>query len=283
MPLTLETLLLPYGFDPKARMKLVRHRDHRYDIATIRRAGYFEFYQSIQSRQVFEKCDYIVSFIGVAGTHALFAGVYRRKDVSGPTNVPLPEKFPFPGMNTNNCYRYDLEHQPQFSELEGRLVIDWGRGVIKWVQNYRPNTKLVIELLPAGYVTHFPGFMNVVLSYEDLVSVIENPVSHRDWHKMLASVAGIYLILDTNTGDQYVGSASGKNGLLGRWSAYARRPDGGNVQLQALLQRSPAAHRRFQFSILQTLPTTLTKTEVVAVEVFHKQKLGSRAHGLNSN
>jgi len=41
---------------------------------------------------------------------------------------------------------------------------------------------------------------------------------------MLASVAGVYLILDTETGYQYIGAATGKDGIWGRWSKYI--PDG---------------------------------------------------------
>ena len=283
MPLPLESLLAPFGFDPTVKMKLVRHRDKQYDIATIRSTGHFDFYQAVQRRKVFERCDAIISFIGTTGTHALLTGIYRVNGVSQPPLITLPASFPFPQMKTANCYLYELERLPGFSELEGRLVIEWGPGVIKWVQNYRVASKSVVELLPPGYVTHFPGYMNVVLPFAELTSIVTNPVSHRDWHKMLSSVAAVYLILDTKSGDQYIGSASGKEGLLARWRTYVRSPDGGNVKLRNLLKTRPDAYKGFQFSILQTLPTTLTRPEVVAAEVFHKRKLGTRAHGLNSN
>jgi len=57
----------------------------------------------------------------------------------------------------------------------------------------------------------------------------------------------------------------------------------GNQQLQELVAGNPAAMRGFQFSILQTLDRALAKPEVIAFESLHKTKLGSRAHGLNSN
>ena len=45
----------------------------------------------------------------------------------------------------------------------------------------------------------------------------------------------------------------------------------------------PRLQDDLQFAILQTLLVTLTKAEVVAHGARHKTRLGSRAHGLNSN
>lgn len=277
--LTLHSMLLQFGFDENRSTKLVRHRDRRFDIEKIYRADQFDFYQSIQSQPVFQGCDQIVSFLGRPGTHAAFVGVYDVNHIEGPGNHALPDGFPFPHMNTANCYRYDLQMNGRFTDLRDRLVIDWGRGTRTWVQHYRHGVKPVVEVLPQGYVRQFPGFMDVVLSYDELVKIINNPVPHRDWHRMLGSVAGVYLILDTKTGDQYVGSAYGARGLLGRWQTYANTVHGGNNQLQALVERP----RDLQFAILQTLPLTLTAREVIEYEVLHKQKLGTRAHGLNGN
>ena len=113
--------------------------------------------------------------------------------------------------------------------------------------------------------------------------MIENPTANREWHRMLGSVAGVYLILDTVTGRQYVGSAYGDGGIFARWSQYARTGHGGNAQLRALLAERPNARDDLQFSLLQTLSPSLTAREVIAYEQLHKEKLGTRAHGLNSN
>jgi hypothetical protein len=281
--LTLHSMLLPFGFDPTKRTKLVRHQDRRFDIEQLYRANQFEFYQSIQRRPVFHDCDQIVSFLGRPGTHAVFVGVYDVLTVEEPGNRTLPEDFIFPNMNTANCYRYDLKLNELFTDLRDRLVIDWGAGTRTWVQRYGHGKKPVVEVLPHGFVREFPGFLDVVLRHDELVKIINNPVPHRDWHRMLKSVAGVYLILDTKTGNQYVGSAYGARGLLGRWQTYANTVHGGNHQLQALVESRPDIARDLQFAILQTLPVTLTAGEVVKYEMLHKQKLGTRAHGLNSN
>ncbi len=43
------------------------------------------------------------------------------------------------------------------------------------------------------------------------------------------AVAGIHLITDTLTGKQYVGSAYGKDGVVGRWCEYALKSLGRNL------------------------------------------------------
>ncbi|MBX3275278.1 MAG: hypothetical protein KF729_33740 [Sandaracinaceae bacterium] len=53
--------------------------------------------------------------------------------------------------------------------------------------------------------------------------------------------------------------------------------------LVALLEAGPTRARRFQFTVLRTLPQSLTAREVIGFENLYKQKLGTRAFGLNSN
>jgi hypothetical protein len=279
--LTLETLLLPFGFDRTRRVRLVRHQDDRYDVGRLYRGKQLDFYQSIQGRTVFGDAETLVSFVGQPGTYALFVGVYHVNGVTGPSEYELPDGFIYPEMITAGCYKYDLTHDSRFEDLQGRLVIDWGPGTRTWVQHFKPRS--VVEVLPKGYVSAFPGFLDVLLTHDQLVDIVRNPLPHRDWHRMLKSVAGVYLILHTTTGRQYVGSAYGVGGLLGRWRTYAENGHGGNQQLRELLNGRSNAARDLRFSILQTLPTTLTAREVIAYEGLHKQKLGTRAHGLNSN
>ena len=99
----------------------------------------------------------------------------------------------------------------------------------------------------------------------------------------LAAAIGIYLILDSKTGQQYVGSANGKDGIWQRWSEYAANYTGGNKELVALIKSDPHYYRHFRYSVLQTLPSNITQREIVAIENLYKQKLGSKAHGLNAN
>lgn len=281
--LTLTSLLALYGFDDQVPTKLVRHQDSRWDVNLLWRQGHLEPYQAYQSRPVFQGAQRLVSFIGQPGTGALFVGVYDVLGVKRTDKFQLPRDFPYPEMGTGWQYEYDLRRDTAFRDLEGRLVIDWGKGTRSWVQNLYAKSKAVTELLPAGYVAEWPGFEEVVLRHDQLVKVVSTPEAHREWHRMLASVAAVYLILDTRTGQQYVGSAYGTGGLLARWCAYAKNVHGGNKQMKALAADRPGVAQDLQFAVLQTLPLASTPKEVVDHERRHKAKLGSRAHGLNSN
>lgn len=281
--LTLEHILIPFGFDTSRRTKLVRHQEQGIDVSALHHVGQLEFYQTFQGRAVFANCDQIVSFLGGNGTHATFVGVYNVLGVNGPRAIKLPKTFLFPKMYVSDVYVYDLVRDERFDTLIDRLVIDWGAGTRSWVQKFRGGEKEVIEVLPRGYVKEFPGFLDFILRFDELKAMIENPTANREWHRMLGSVAGVYLILDTLTGRQYVGSAYGDGGIIARWAQYARNVHGGNAQLKTLLSERPNAQNDLRFSVLQTLSLSLTAREVIAYEQLHKEKLGTRAHGLNSN
>lgn len=273
-------LLRTRGLDTDARVKLVRHQDKRYDVLELERKGLLELYQSYQSRPVFE-CDYIVSFIGLENSLARLHGVYRVGERLKASERPLAADFEYPGFAPPNGHFYELSGVPGFEDVIGRVVIAWGGSPLAWHQWLK--NKEVIEVLPVGYVREFPGYLDFTLTFDDLAAIVKNPQAHREWHRMLSTVAGVYLIVDTKTGKQYVGSAYGEKGILGRWKRYADTGHGGNSQLLDICATNPQYARQFQFTILQTLPRTLTRAEVIAYVVLYKTKLGSRAFGLNSN
>lgn len=281
--LYLEHLLAPFGFTSTSRVKLVRHQDSRMDVKELRRAGQFEHYQALQSRPVFDNCDMLVSFVGGGSTLSTFVGVYHLSGQRTHGVSSHPPGFIYPQWDVSQHFEYRLERDTRFESLVDRVVIDWGLGTRAWVQNFREREKAVVEVLPTGYVAEWPGYLDFVLRFDELSKMIENPIANREWHRMLSAVAGVYLIVDAGTGRQYVGSAYGERGILGRWEGYASSGHGGNVQLMDLLNSSPDAKRRLEFSVLQTLPKSLTAGEIIEHETFHKRKLGSRAHGLNGN
>ena len=106
--LALEHLLQPFGLDSAMRIKLVRHQDQRLDVAALYRAGQFEVYQFLQSRAVFDKCDMLISFLGEAGTHAIFVGAYTVNGVSERGPQRLPKGFLYPQMDVSNHFNYSL-------------------------------------------------------------------------------------------------------------------------------------------------------------------------------
>lgn len=254
------------------RVKLVRHRDenmdyHR-DVLTDRNKALE--YQKKQARDVFSDCDYIVSFFALERGRSIFFGVFK---VSGAA------------INDQGRFYYSLEQVQEFDGLVDRLIVDWGAGARAWVQWYdrKGAEKEVIEILPAGYIGNFPGLFNFTLEFNELKTLVENPEANHDWRYHLSVVNGVYLILDGLTGQQYVGSAYGENGIWGRWSYYAATAHGGNKELIDLMKEDRAYCRHFRFSVLQTLPSNIASRDVIAIEQLYKKKLGSRIHGLNSN
>ena len=250
-------------------VKVLRHRDSERDLWDIRRADRFDHYQNGQSWDVFGSARYLISFIAERNKYAKFVGVW---EVLGKTK------------RSNGSFRYRTRELEGFSDLAGRLVVEWGDGTRSWAQWLnRAGDKEVFQVLPPNYVMDFPGFYNFTLPYRQLKEMIDNPDSNREWHRMLASVSGIYVVLHRASGKQYIGSAYGKGGIWGRWRTYAKSPSGGNQLLRQLLSKRPSAYRDFQFSILRVLESGATRDEVLAQEVLIKDKLGSRVYGLNNN
>jgi len=116
-----------------------------------------------------------------------------------------------------------------------------------------------------------------------LTRLYDNQAANKLWINKLSAVNGIYLILDKATGNQYVGKASGRDGIWGRWKEYAQTKHGGNKKLEQMISDNPRCFESFSYSILQTLPSNLSEDEVNRYESLYKEKLGSRAHGLNLN
>lgn len=252
-----------------ARVKIVRHKDSREQYRHIMkdRRALLE-YQKEQAKDIFKGCDYIVSFIGDERKRSRFMGVFKVGT----------------GKPRNGKYYYQLDAVAEFEDLVDRLVIDWGNNAISWHQWYDRQPKEVIEILPKGHIGSFPGLLEIVLDFEELRQLTSHPEANYEWRHHLSAVNGVYMILDDRTGTQYVGSACGKNGIWQRWGDYVRSAGtGGNKELKALIEKDPGYQRYFRFSILQTLPSNITRDEIIAIENLYKSKLGSRFHGLNRN
>jgi hypothetical protein len=278
--ITITELLQLKGFDLRAKTKIVRHQGGHLDLWSVYRRGHLEVYQAYQAKPVFN-CDYVVSFIGLDRARARLTGVYKVLGSQPAEQVPLTPGAEYLGTPGPGSLYYHLQREHAFDGLADRVVIDWGAAALTWHQWLVP--KEVVEILPAGFVRPFPGYLDFALPFAELRSIIESPEPNREWHRALSSVAGVYLILDMVDGRQYVGSAYGAGGILARWRMYAETKHGGNARLVDLLKKDPYRAEKFQFTVLRTLPTTLTVREVIEFERLYKQKLGSRAFGLNIN
>ena len=87
----------------------------------------------------------------------------------------------------------------------------------------------------------------------------------------------MYLLTCPKTKEQYVGSATGEGGFWGRWQAYVKSGDGGNIALKS------RDHSDYQISILEVAGTSSTQENIIQMEGLWKAKLQSREMGLNRN
>jgi hypothetical protein len=269
------------GVTPRARF--VRHQDDRYPVAELRRNNWLELYQGYQRRPIFHETDQVVSFYGLAGTRAAFYGVYK----------VLGHRSAREGAAMNGCtwceqwrrsshFFYDLRLEAKSAELRDRLVVDWGRGTRSWVQ--KSANKPVLEIQePGRRLPPFDDYLEFSLPYAQLQDLFANEEAHREWRARLSAVAGVYLILAEDSGDLYVGSASGEGGIWARWRQYAKSGHAGNALLRKLITPRSPYPQRFRFSVLQILPKTMSRDEVLRREAIYKAKLGTRARGLNLN
>ena len=175
---------------------------------------------------------------------------------------------------------YELEQSSLLESYRDRLVIDWGKS-----QSYIQKIidKPVAEIYPKGFVSLFPGWDKVHLSFKELSEIISNPDGNKDWYEYLSRHSGVYVIFDKSTGMQYVGSASGGNGIWSRWEGYTRTGHNGNKALKILSKKNPDFANHFTFSLHHVFPRTVSKNDVLYYESLLKNKLGSRAFGLNEN
>lgn len=261
--------------------KVLRHTDGDVDLNLLIQTNHLETYLANQGENRFPIGARIVSCLRDEGTDAILHGVYIVKSVKKDSTRSWPDSFPKKEMRPGE-YWYDLERDTRFDDLTERLVINWGKDAINWCKALSDNQEIV-RIEPRGLIATFPGFDQIVISHAQLKGIIDNPTAHRDWHSALRSVAAVYLITDSKDGAQYVGSAYGKDGLLKRWTDYAKNGHGGNKLLEALVTADPDAKSRFTYSVLKIFTSGLDKREALSVEDLYKRKLGSRAHGLNSN
>ena len=272
--LTINELLYKRGLPQNAKTKFVRHADIRFPLYDNYKFDIekFLFYQSEQSKPIFHNCDYIVSFLGDEGKKSRFIGVYKVDGFK---------------IGSNNLFYYNLQEVQGFEDIKERVIVDWvsiPRSWHQWISNVEE--KPIIEILPADtfHQKSFSDYLDFILDFSELKEIIKNKDTFKEWHLMLSAVKGIYLILDKSTGNKYIGSAYRENGIFGRWEEYVNtNGHGNNKRLKELICSDKNYSRHFQFTILMTLPKTMTAQEVIKREQLFKQKLGSRSFGLNEN
>lgn len=183
--------------------------------------------------------------------------------------------------------RYEVELQQFGRGFIGRLKLRSpyrGRTTRVNFENHY-DTFEVLEILREPYTgREFPGYDDIDISFEELETLVRN--DRPDWKGALESVKGIYLISDTRTGKQYVGSAYSDHGIWSRWCAYVASGHGGNVELRSLVKDPSLQYCRenFRFSLLEHRSARTPDKTILNREDFWKRILLTRGkQGLNHN
>ena len=272
----------------ESRIKLVRHSSevkpdsfiynkYKGSVYKLYRTDYalFKEWQSEQSDSKMKNVDYLVVFLAEEGCECRFIGVYRNY---GPKRA-----------TGNGVSEYAIEEVEGFEGLKDKVVIDWGKGTLSWMQNWQStkNVRRIDQVNTGDDIPYFIRYEDVILSFSQLQKVVED----KEWKSKLESLNCVYMILDKETGKQYVGvtykdmKPGVKNGILGRWTEYAKTGHGNNKLLVALLAEKGISYadQNFQWTILETLPLNVTPKVAIDRESLYKKKFGTREHGYNEN
>lgn len=187
-----------------------------------------------------------------------------------------------PPERTTDYRFFDLRPSQVLMSLKDRLVVEWSRDAVNWAKTGNAASAFpVVEIVDPVEVA-FPGFDKLLISYDELVSVVEDR-RYAPWRSALGAVQGVYLIADSTTGQLYVGKADGGERIMGRWASYARDGHGSNLALRQLADLDPSHARHFKFSILQVFGPAATTREIDEAESHYKEALLTRRYGLNRN
>lgn len=216
------------------------------------------------------KAKFWASFVVTPGGETLFADLYAAS---------------FLGIGTVDCMMvhrageidragthilFELRRMEGFAALSGRLVIEWGRGYLAWIQRADQQEKPILELRREYQEERFPGFADLILSLSAI------PTLPPSWVAVLRASRGIYLLTCPRTKEQYVGSATGGEGFWGRWREYYETGHGGNVRLKS---REPSD---YQIAVLEVAGSEQTTVDILGAEQRWMRKLQSTEMGLNS-
>lgn len=184
-------------------------------------------------------------------------------------------------LNKKKSVGYEYESIKEYEKYFGRIIIHYKNKAQNLVRNAETviNDCTISQILEDTFDNDvFPGYENVNLSWYDLNRVLNKNV----WKTALQNQKGIYLITDKNTGKKYVGSASGKYMLHGRWTTYLKNGHGGNEGLKKL--DFDYIKNNFHYSILDIYKSTVDKEVILERESWWKKTLLTRHEfGYNEN
>lgn len=241
----------------------------------------FKNWQEHQTNKNFGR-KYILSLVYYEKDIWMFAGIYE----------VLPVK-PVPVQNDIGWTGWKYE-----TKLADKATDYIGRAFFRFKKEFRasypvleldPKNGEPIAKMPLSHIldkrvaiSDFVGFDKVDVDYKTLKYLVSDNIS--SWKTALSNVKGIYLIVDTLTGKQYVGSAYGDECIWQRWSNYAKTGHGGNAEFKELLSKNGQEYvHNFKYSILEVCNMNLGNEYIIERETHWKEVLLTRKFGLNKN
>lgn len=274
MALTFNAILQGAGIEPRD-VRLLRHTPDRHfgrTLYSLWRDNHPDFlaYQSAQHIRMRERLGsrYWASFLVTPAKSVMFAGLFEVR-LAG--SWPEGSVDALTSEDISGLDRYNQLAVDALVPYVGRVFIEWGGSAITWAQRADTQPKQILEITKNFQEEAFPGYASFMANLSGVEAL---PAG---WRAALRAVRGIYLLTCPRTKEQYVGSASGEDGFLGRWTAYCRDGHGGNIGLKS---RDPAD---YQVAILQTFGNDASLNDIYAAEQLWKLKLQSREMGLNRN
>ena len=257
--------LIPFLEENKREIKIhcAKGRKNNYEPQKKFFNGQFKEWQEHQNKNNFTK-KYILSLIYWGQDEWLFAGVYEKISVR---------------RNGKNEFFYETKISDIAAELVGRLIVGYKRGF----RNSYPHLATCIDNIEILEIKReieknlFPGYDKVNVSWQVLSGLINTD----SWKTALENQKGVYLITNSDNGKMYIGSACGKDMLLGRWKNYIKNGHGGNVELKSL--KFEYIKKYFRYSILETFKSTTDDGIILERESWWKDVLQSRKFGYNKN
>jgi len=237
-----------------------------------------------ENKKRLSEIDIVFQFIEIKPHKWLFVGAYEVIDLN---QTAFDDVIGVPVQYAN------AKRLTEFDKFYDRLIVEHKnspQGFYYTNPDIIDNVK-VFEVLSRPYFAvdeEFPGYNNVCKDYKSLSHCMEKS----NWRDALNNVYGVYVLTDTNTGKQYVGSATGTDGIYGRWRTYLDRGyddsdrEYPNKKLKELVKEKGIKYIKdnFQYSILEIFPKTeLGRDKALQRESHWKNILKSREFGYNDN
>lgn len=115
-----------------------------------------------------------LNFIAVGGNRCRFIGAYENQ---GEAVAERTETRRF----------YDLLPSPCLASFQDRLVIDWAGHAINWAKRGEATLGFHVIEIADAQAPAFPGFDELILSFSELQSVIEDS-RYASWRQVLKAV-----------------------------------------------------------------------------------------------